>query len=414
MSCIEKIGFLWIGMDKAWEWRTTYMKYQSAKNVLPQELLEQIQEYVQGEYLYIPIKSKRSAESVTDYKTELEKRDAQIYRKYLEGVGRRHLSEIYHLSESSIRRIIINQRKEYTVMNIKITEILNQWGLEEREIKQIYDTAWQVGDDYVLKVYHDVEMLERNLKILQILGEMNIPVGEIVPTRSHERYAVYDDIFCFLSKKLSGKNIIRIDDAEKVAMKMGEIIADLHIAFQKCESEDVFWNNSLLEEMNGWVKNNLEKNHWSYIDKEAYEETVSRLESVYDQLPVQLIHRDVHFGNFLFADGEFCGYIDFDLSQRNIRIFDLCYFLLGLLSEEEKLGITQEQWFEMVKNVFAGYGSKLELSVAEKRAVPYVMECIELLFVAYFEEIQDVRCAQNAFEIYEFVKRQENRIQKFM
>ena len=103
------------------------MKYQNANNILPQELLEQIQEYVQGEYLYIPIQSKRSAESVTDYKTELEKRDAQIYRKYLEGVGRRHLSEIYHLSESSIRRIIINQRKEYTVMNIKITEILDQW-----------------------------------------------------------------------------------------------------------------------------------------------------------------------------------------------------------------------------------------------------------------------------------------------
>ena len=388
------------------------MKYQNANNVLPQELLEQIQEYVQGEYLYIPIRSKRSVETVTAYKTELEKRDAQIYRKYLEGIGRKRLSEIYHLSESSIRRIIINQRKEYTVMNIKITEILYQWGLEEKEIKQIYDTAWQVGDNYVLKAYHDVELLERNLKILQILSEMNIPVGEIVPTRSHERYVVYDDIFCFMSKKLPGKNIVQINDVEKVAVKMGKIIADLHIAFRKCESEDVFWNNSLLEEMNGWVKNNLEKNHWSYIDKEIYEETVSRLESVYEQLPVQLIHRDVHFGNFLFADGEFCGYIDFDLSQRNIRIFDLCYFLLGLLSEEENLGITQEQWFEMVKNVFAGYGSKLELSTIEKRAVPYVMECIELLFVAYFEEIQDVRCAQNAFKIYEFVKRHENRIRK--
>ena len=34
-------------------------------------------------------------------------------------------------------------------------------------------------------------------------------------------------------------------------------------------------------------------------------------------LPVQLIHRDVHFGNFLFDEGKFSGYIDFDLSQRN-------------------------------------------------------------------------------------------------
>ena len=42
----------------------------------------------------------------------------------------------------------------------------------------------------------------------------------------------------------------------------------------------------------------------------------------------------MHFGNFLFQEGSFSGYIDFDLSQKNIRIFDLCYFLAGLLAEE--------------------------------------------------------------------------------
>ena len=131
---------------------------------------------------------------------------------------------------------------------------------------------------------------------------------------------------------------------------------------------------------------------------------------IYDKLPVQLIHRDVHFGNFLFEKGKFSGYIDFDLSQRNIRIFDICYFLLGLLSEEVKLEITREQWFVIVKNVFAGYESKVELTEDEKYAVPYVMECIELLFVAYFESINDVHCAEDASKIYDFVKMQENKI----
>ena len=143
---------------------------------------------------------------------------------------------------------------------------------------------------------------------------------------------------------------------------------------------------------------------------EEYEKIVSQLEEVYDKLPVQLIHRDVHFGNFLFANGEFSGYIDFDLSQRNIRIFDLCYFLLGLLSEEAKMGITEELWFEFMKNVFIGYQKKQELSEVEKKAIPYVMECIELLFVSYYESINDVCCAQNAYQLFEFVKRQENRI----
>ena len=127
-------------------------------------------------------------------------------------------------------------------------------------------------------------------------------------------------------------------------------------------------------------------------------------------LPVQLIHRDVHFGNFLFSDGKFSGYIDFDLSQKNIRIFDLCYFLLGLLSEKEKLEITDEQWFDLVKKTFAGYGRKLKLTEAEKNAVPYVMECIELLFISYYESVNDIRCAEDAYKIFTLVKKQENRI----
>ena len=231
-----------------------------------------------------------------------------------------------------------------------------------------------------------------------------------MPAKNSEQYIACDGFLFFLSRRLHGSNIVRIGNDGKIASTMGGIIADLHIAFQKCEEEDIFWNNSLLDEMNGWVRNNLEVNDWKYVTKEEYEETVSQLEMVYESLPVQLIHRDVHFGNFLFSDGKFSGYIDFDLSQRNIRIFNLCYFLLGLLCEEEKFEITDELWFELVKNVFTGYEHKLKLTEMEKKAVPYVMECIELLFVSYFESINDVCCAKDAYRIFIFIKKQENRI----
>ena len=56
--------------------------------------------------------------------------------------------------------------------------------------------------------------------------------------------------------------------------------------------------------MNGWVKSNFEDNNWKYISKEEYEKTVSQLAEVYDELPVQLIHRNVHLGNFLFSEGK--------------------------------------------------------------------------------------------------------------
>ena len=72
--------------------------------------------------------------------------------------------------------------------------------------------------------------------------------------------------------------------------------------------------------------------------------------------------------------------------------------------------ITEEVWFEFIKNVFAGYEKKLQLAEEEKKAVPYVMECIELLFVSYFVSVKDMHCAEGAYKIYEFVKNHEKRI----
>ena len=97
--------------------------------------------------------------------------------------------------------------------------------------------------------------------------------------------------------------------------------------------------------MEGWISDTLRKDDWKLVSKDKYESTLCGLKEVYDVLPVGLIHRDVHFGNFLFDEGEFSGYIDFDLSQRNIRLFDLCYFMLGLLSEEEAIEISYDEWF---------------------------------------------------------------------
>ena len=388
------------------------MKYKNATTILPDELLESIQQYVQGEYIYIPIKDRLEHSTPTEYEVELLKRDEHIYTRSLEGVSNKRLSEMYSLSESSIRRIIIRQRKRYEEMKETVNKVIKSWNVGKSEIKQIYDTAWQVGDDYILKVYEDVNMLERNIKIITILDDMDIPVGGIITTNDNKTYVNDDTHYFILSEKLPGSNIVSMKGNMDVAYKMGEIIAALHMAFRECESQDEFWDNSLLSEMKGWIGEVLCNSSWRYVSKEKYDETVSGLESLYDKLPVQLIHRDVHFGNFLFDKGEFSGYIDFDLSQRNIRIFDLCYFLLGLLSEEEKLEVTGEEWFEILENLFKGYEKTIALSTEEKQAVVYVMKSIELLFVAWFSGQEDKKCAEDAMKIYDFVDNNQAEISR--
>ena len=188
-------------------------------------------------------------------------------------------------------------------MKEKIEQILPLWGMEIRQISQIYNTAWEVDHAYVMKAYSDRNQLERNIKISEILAGCHIPVAEILPTKTGEKYAEQEGFYFFLTRKLQGSNIADSKDKE-MARKMGCAIARLHKAFLECEKEIVFWDNSLLEEMKGWVWENLARDEWKTVDREACARAVESLENVYEFLPKQLIHRDVHFGNFLFSEGE--------------------------------------------------------------------------------------------------------------
>ena len=82
------------------------MKYIKAIDVLPKEVIEIIQEYIDGEYLYIPRKREKSG-----IKNSLKIRNNEIYRKYLQGTPIYKLTKEYFLSEKSIRRIISTENK---------------------------------------------------------------------------------------------------------------------------------------------------------------------------------------------------------------------------------------------------------------------------------------------------------------
>ena len=379
------------------------MKYVNANDVLPAELLSMIQKYYEGGYLYIPNGTGCAGKRQTDYHIELEKRNQYIYLKHLEGRTNGQLGKIYHLSAASIRRILAREKVRYRKMKELIEQLLPLWGIDGRQLSQLYPSAWEVNHSYVIKVYDDKVQLERNIKIAEILSSCNIPVAEPVLTEKGEKYVTRQGAYFFLSKKLRGSNLTDIKD-RAIAWKMGRSIAQLHMAFLNCEKQLEFWDNSLLAEMKGWIRDELEKNTWKPVAQEEYAKALGFLENVYDFLPKQLIHRDVHFGNFLFFEGNLSGYIDFDLSQRNIRIFDICYFLTGLLAEETDDPFTELEWIEIVRSVIAGYETILKLSEKEKAAIPCVMECIEILFVAYYSSLEDTRHANEAYDTFRFIQ----------
>ena len=86
------------------------MSYIKAEEILPEELIREIQEYIDGAYIYIPRKpgTRHAWGQKTDYKAELKARNDRIRSDHAAGAGIQSLSRKYHLSEKSIRRILQN------------------------------------------------------------------------------------------------------------------------------------------------------------------------------------------------------------------------------------------------------------------------------------------------------------------
>lgn len=88
------------------------MSYINAESVLPEEVIELVQQYIDGEYLYVPRKNenqKHWGES-NGTKVMLKKIDRAIFNKYCLGITISELAKVYYLSEKSIRRIISKEK----------------------------------------------------------------------------------------------------------------------------------------------------------------------------------------------------------------------------------------------------------------------------------------------------------------
>ena len=89
------------------------MSYTNARDIFPNEILEIIQKYVDGEYIYIPKKEENKIAwgELSQSKKELLNRNARIYEDYLKGMSTHSLSERYFLSPKTIQRIISEKRR---------------------------------------------------------------------------------------------------------------------------------------------------------------------------------------------------------------------------------------------------------------------------------------------------------------
>ena len=117
------------------------MKYENANNVLPPELIREIQKYATGKLIYIPQKEEPQAwGSLSGSRQKLRKRNQRIYDEYKSGKGVGELSEEYFLSVDSIRKIVYgaNENRISFLPTLENAIAYNEAGLAEEWLRTYY------------------------------------------------------------------------------------------------------------------------------------------------------------------------------------------------------------------------------------------------------------------------------------
>lgn len=83
------------------------MKYVNAAEILPKQLLKELQTYIDGSVLYVPkVSTKKEWGATSGARTFYQERNREIQKRFKEGYSIDVLTEQYGLAYSTIKKII--------------------------------------------------------------------------------------------------------------------------------------------------------------------------------------------------------------------------------------------------------------------------------------------------------------------
>ncbi len=259
---------------------------------------------------------------------------------------------------------------------------------------KVSGSVWMVGSDYILKTGNR-EKLMKNLKVAKALAKQGFASALPVPLKTGAVYLDGEQLFV-LAHGIKGSPLPRSDmfGSNRVGfgIEYGKSIARLHKALREVQSEVLPDEVNLYQTISEWALPNVRQQNvqWSMgLDEGFFKDYTDTFGELFDKLPKQLIHRDPNPGNILFCDDEVSGFVDFDLSEVNVRLWDACYCATGILSEAGEEAY--ERWFDILGGILHGYDSESRLTQEEKQAVFYVICSIEMICVAYFGSQEEYR-----------------------
>jgi len=305
----------------------------------------------------------------------------------------------------------------------ELRKVLLNWDIEKGlPIGDIYimdgakvsGNVWTVGEDYILKT-GEREKLMKNLKVSKALHKLGFASSLPIPTKTGCEYLDGKEIF-ILTQGLKGKPLSssdRFGDKRiEFGEKYGKSIAKLHKALKATQKDFSPDEVELYKNVTGWALPNVKRQNiqWNMgLEDGFFNDYINDFGKLYNKLPKQLIHRDPNPSNTLFDGGEVSGFIDFDLSEINVRLWDVCYCATGILSESSSEAY--EKWIDVLTGILHGYDTEGELTSEEKQAVFYVICSIQMICIAYFDSRDELKeLAKTNRQMLQFIVQNKSKI----
>ncbi len=325
---------------------------------------------------------------------------AGFYKAFLRMYGcspKRYLS-LYgtHQSTSEVSAMYTETELRRILTNWDIPQDLAIHDVKIMDGSKMAANVWQIGEDYFLKT-GDLVMLLRNISVAKALAAQGFKAAIAVPTKKGRDFTEGQNAFV-LTRRLQGGPLPKTDrfgdNRGEFGFKYGQSISRLHTALASIEDDIQPFEQNLFAHVTKWALPRLQRQNvqWGMgLPNSFFEEYLRNFGALFEKLPKQLIHRDPNPSNILFDKNEVSGFIDFDLSERNIRLWDPCYCATGILSEWRDVENIRDKWPEILKNILRGYDSVNPLTSEEKQAVYDVLCSIQMICTAYFESVNEYK-----------------------
>ena len=249
-----------------------------------------------------------------------------------------------------------------------------------------HEHALFVGNQYVLKYTANPGQVQKVISLSKAMKDHGLNTPAFLQTADGKDWIQYDSLYFTVTDRIKGRPFsLQEIYYGNAANAIGQAIGNLHLTIK--DMEVLTENTDLLPTLETWAIPTAAKS--LNLPSTFLDEYLSTIRCLCTKLPKQPIHRDPNPRNILF-DGSSFGFLDFELSEQNVRIYDPCYAATAILSESKSIQ-DKTQWIHVYKEIVNGYNSVIPLTPEERQAAAYIVLANQLICVAWFSEQEKYR-----------------------